>query len=54
MTSILFKNFLDCSLGAVVWFTVGYAFAFGSSHDQVRGMTIGSTSDIQSESDIGL
>ena len=30
-TNILMKNVLDASLGAVVWWAVGFGFAFGGS-----------------------
>lgn len=37
ITSILFKNFTDCLVGAIGWFSLGFAFAFGHSHNQFIG-----------------
>jgi len=37
VTNVLFKNFCESMVGALVWFTVGYAFAFGESNTQFIG-----------------
>lgn len=37
VTNVLFKNFCDSMVGAVVWFAVGYAFAFGDEGNQFIG-----------------
>lgn len=37
MKSILLKNIFDASLGALLWWSVGYAFAFGSDSFSENG-----------------
>ena len=35
--SIIFKNLVDCSLGALMWWMTGYAFAFGKGSGFIGG-----------------
>jgi Amt family ammonium transporter len=37
--AILFKNLIDVTTGTVVWYFVGFAFAFGADHGNMIGTT---------------
>eukprot|EP01025_Chloroclados_australasicus_P043597 TRINITY_DN4676_c0_g1_i2.p2 TRINITY_DN4676_c0_g1~~TRINITY_DN4676_c0_g1_i2.p2 ORF type:complete len:237 (+),score=37.40 TRINITY_DN4676_c0_g1_i2:91-711(+) len=46
---VLLKNILDAATGSIIWWAVGYAFAFGESQNQFIGTSGFFTTDIPTE-----